>query len=242
MVGSGQSGCQIAEELYQRGRTVFLSTGRAGRAPRRYRGKDVMAWLDAIGYFTMTANQLPSAQAKFAAVPHVSGTNGGHTLDLHRFARDGVTLLGHLCGAAGDTVAIEPDLHANLAFADAFERKAVEMIDTYIATNHLDAPIETLPQLRDGYAQLLHRELDLAAAGISTVIWATGYRFDFSLVKLPVFDPDGFPIQTHGVTGVRGVYFVGLPWMPSPRSGTLAGVGESAAHIVSHIVDAAGER
>jgi len=242
VVGSAQSGCQIAEELYQRGRQVFLCTGSAGRVPRRYRGKDVIEWLDQVGLFDLTPEQLPPGMSKFGAIPHISGTNGGHTLNLHQFARDGVTLLGHLRGAAGDKIALAPDLHENLARIDQFELEVVKMIDGYIQANGLDAPPEDVPQLRDGYAQPMIEELDLKAASINTVIWAIGYTFDFSLVKLPVCDDDGFPIQTSGVTSYAGLYFVGIPWMPSQRSGFLLGVGESAEHIASNIAQADAQR
>ncbi|HET7038061.1 MAG TPA: hypothetical protein VFI42_20475, partial [Thermomicrobiaceae bacterium] len=210
-------------------------------APRRYRGKDVVAWLTRIGFFDMTPDQLPVPKEQFAA-PHVSGAKGGHSLNLHQFARDGVTLLGHLRGASGGRLGLAPDLHQNLARADGFEHQVQAMIDSYIQSNGLDAPAEELPQLRDGFAQPLIEELDLRAAGISTVIWATGYRFDFSLVKLPVFERDGFPLQQSGVTGYPGLSFVGMPWMPSLKAGTLMGVGESAERIVAHLTGQAEAR
>lgn len=235
IVGSGQSGCQIAEELNQQGREVFLCTGGAGRVPRRYRGKDVIEWLDLTGFIDLTPEQLPPGMSKFEGIPHLSGVNGGHPLNLHQFARDGVTLLGHLRGAAGDKVTLAPDLHANLAQIDQFEREVLNMLDGYIQEHGLDAPPEAVPQLRDGYAQPLIEELDLPRVGINTVIWAMGYTFDYSLVKLPVCDDDGFPIQTSGVTNFSGLYFVGMPWMPAERSGFLLGVGEAARQIASHI-------
>jgi putative flavoprotein involved in K+ transport len=235
IVGTGQSGCQIAEELYQHGRKVFLSTGSAGRAPRRYRGKDIIEWLELIGFFDLTPEQLPPGMGKFEGIPHVSGTKGGHTLHLHQFARDGVILLGHLRDAAGNKVLLAPDLHENLAKADQFELDAVNMIDGYIQANQFDTPMEELPQLRDGYEQPIIEELDLKTAGINTVIWATGYNFNYSLVKLPVTDSDGFPIQASGVTSYPGLYFVGMPWMPSEKSGGLFGVDQAARHIASHI-------
>jgi putative flavoprotein involved in K+ transport len=237
IVGTGQSGCQIAEELYQRGRKVFLSTGSAGRAPRRYRGKDVIEWLNVAGFFDLTPEQLPPGMGKFEGIPHISGTNGGHTLNLHQFARDGVTLLGHLRGTTGDKVLLAPDLHENLAKADQFELDVLHMVDGYIQANGLEAPPEDMPQLRDGYAQPIIETLDLKKVGINTVIWATGYTFDYSLVKLPVHDGDGFPIQMSGVTRYQGLYFVGVPWMPSERSGFLLGVGDSARHIASQIAE-----
>jgi putative flavoprotein involved in K+ transport len=237
VVGSAQSGSQIAEELYQSGRQVFLSTGSAGRAPRHYRGKDVFEWLYIVGFFDIPGDKFPIPLDHFAA-PHLSGKNGGHTLSLHQFARDGVTLLGHLRGAAKDKVLLAPDLHENLAKADGFEAMAQKMIDGYIQAKGLDLPPEDLPQLRDGYEQPIIEELDLKAADINTIIWATGYNFDYGLVKLPVLDQNGIPIQTRGVTGHPGLYFVGMPFMPSLKTGTLAGVGEAARHVASSIVEA----
>jgi putative flavoprotein involved in K+ transport len=237
VVGSAQSGAQIAENLYQQGRDVFLSVGSAGRAPRRYRGRDVVAWLLQIGFFDITPDKLPVPKEDFAA-PHVSGGDGGHTLNLHQFAREGVTLLGHVRGASGTLLQLAPDLHETLAKIDQFEREVQKMVDGYIAANGLDVPEEVLPQLRDGYEHPIIEELDLEAAGIGTIIWATGYTHDYSLVKMPVLDGKGFPIQRRGVTGQRGLYFVGVPWMPSLKTGTLMGVAESAAHIASAIAAA----
>jgi putative flavoprotein involved in K+ transport len=235
IVGSAQSGCQIAEELYQHGRQVFLCTGTAGRVPRRYRGKDVIEWLDLTGFIDLTPEQLPPGLGKFEGIPHISGTKGGHTLNLHQFARDSVTLLGHLRGAANHKVWLAPDLYENLAKVDQFELEVLKAIDGYIQENDLDAPPENVPQLREGYKQPIIEELDLKAAGINTVIWAMGYTFDYSLVKLPVRDGDGFPIQASGATPYPGLYFVGLPWMPSERSGFLLGVSDSAKRIASNI-------
>ena len=234
VIGSAQSGAQIAEELYQRGRHVFLSVGGAGRVPRHYRGKDVVTWLSQIGFFDLTPDKLPVPKEKFAP-PHVSGTKGGHTLNLHQFARDGVTLLGHLRGASDYMVSFAPDLHETLAGADRFELEVQKMIDGYIQASGLEAPEEELPLLRNGFEQPIVEEMDLTATGITTIIWATGYTHDYRLVKMPVFDATGFPVQVRGVTNRAGLYFVGMPWMPSLKSGILAGVGECAEHIASSI-------
>ncbi len=235
VVGSGQSGAQIAEELYQCGRKVFLCVGGAGRAPRRYRGKDITWWLDKLGFWDHTAETLPFPTAEFTA-PHVSGTQGGHTLNLHQFARDGVVLLGHLGDVQDGVARLKPDLEESLAKADGFAVNMLKMIDGYIAQTGVYAPEEKLPNLRDSYDAEEILELDLKTAGISTVIWATGYTFDVSLVKLPVFGEDGFPLQTHGVTDPPGLYFVGFPWTPSLKKGIFLGVGEGTAHIAKHIV------
>jgi len=233
VVGSAQSGCQIAEELYQSGRKVYLSVGRAGRGPRRYRGKDITRWSVEMGIVDRTADQLPSPKAKFMGSLQGSGKDGGHSINLHQFAKDGVILLGHLQDAEKDRITLAPDLHENLAKADESEAEFIEQVDAFIEKNGLDAPVENLPELRDGYEAEVITELDLDAAGIRSIIWATGYKFDFSMVKLPVFDEDGYPVQERGVTEYPGLYFVGLPFLHTIKSGLLFGVGDDAAHIVS---------
>ena len=235
VVGSGQSGSQIAEELHQSGRQVYLCVSSAGRFPRRYRGKDTVWWADAAGFFDRTADKLPSPKARFAGAPVVTGKDGGHTINLHRFAREGVVLLGHIQGAQDDHIVLAPDLKETLAKVDKVEADLVKMADDYIEKKGLDAPEETLPQLRDGYDAEVITELDLKAAGITSVIWAMGYQFDYSLVKLPVFDADGYPRQVRGRTEYPGLYFIGLLWMYKFKSGNLLGVGEDAAFVASDI-------
>jgi putative flavoprotein involved in K+ transport len=238
VVGSAQSGCQVAEELYQHGRRVYLCIGSAGRVPRRYRGKDVYEWMLLTGFLDRTVDRLPSPRAKFAGNPHVSGRDGGRTLNLHQFARDGVVLLGRLQDGREDSIWLAPDLKENLAKADAVEADIVKLIDGYIVQNRLDIPLETLPELRDGYEAEVITGLNLQSAGITSIIWALGYRFDFSLVKFPVFDSDGFPVQDRGVTSINGLYFVGLPWLYKFKSGHLVGVGEDADYIAAAIASA----
>jgi putative flavoprotein involved in K+ transport len=236
VVGTGQSGCQIAEELYQSGRKVYLCVGgSAGRAPRRYRGKDITWWLVQTGFFSRTVDQLPSPKARFGANPQVSGKAGGHTLNLHKFAREGVTLLGRYAGAEGGKVYLTPDLYEKLEKIDKFEIDMLKGIDEFIARNGFDAPEETLPQQVDGYEAPIITELDIRAAGITSLIWSGGYKFDFSWVHLPVFDEDGFPVQQRGVTVFPGLYFLGMPWLHTLKSGLLLGVGEDAAYIASKI-------
>jgi len=235
IVGSGQSGCQIAEELYQSGRKVYLSIGRVGRLPRRYRGKDITWWLNRIGFFDRTVDQLPSPQAKFAGNPQFSGKDGGHTLNLHQFARDGVTLLGRLHDANGDWLQFAQDVRDCLAKVDKHEKDTLKTIDDYIEKAGLGTPSDSVPQLRDGYETEVLTELNLKPAGITSVIWANGYSFDYSLVRLPIFDDDGYPAQRRGVTAFPGLYFVGLSWLHKFKSPLLFGVGEDAAYLVSEI-------
>lgn len=235
IVGSAQSGCQIAEDLYQSGRRVYLSVGSAGRAPRRYRGRDVFRWLWDMGYFEMTVDKLESPKEKFAANPQLSGNNGGHSINLHQFVRDGVQLLGRATGAHGDRITFAGDLKENLKKVDELEAEIVKMVENFIAENGIDAPAESLPNLQDGYAVEEIPELDLASAGIGTVIWAGGYTFDYSLVKLPVTDEDGYPLQKRGVTDFPGLYFIGMVLLHKQKSSLLLGVGEDAEYIAQHI-------
>jgi putative flavoprotein involved in K+ transport len=236
VVGSSQSGAQIADEIHRSGRRVFLCVGKSGRAPRRYRGKDSSQWLELLGMADMSVDQLQSPKMKYAANPHIIGRADGRNLNLHRFHRDGMTLLGLLSDVRDNRLHLAGDLHENLAVADNFEAAFLKRIDQYIADHGLDCPAEDVLQLRDGYEAELITELDVAAAGIATVIWAAGYSFDFGLVKCPVFDEDGYPLQKRGITEQPGLYFVGLPWLYKARSGLLSGVGDDAAHVVSDIV------
>jgi len=237
VVGTGQSGAQIAKELYQSGRRVYVSIGSCGRVPRRYRGKDISDWLTRMGMFDRTIDELKSPADKFAPNPQISGKNSGESLNLHQFARDGAVLLGHVRDARNGQVIFAPDMKQTLAKVDQFETDALKRVDNYIMRTGLSAPPGNIPQLRDGYEQKEIVELDLAAAGISTILWATGYGFDFSLVKLPVVDADGYPVQRRGVTPFPRLYFLGMPWIHKHKSGLLFGVGDDAAYIAALIAE-----
>jgi putative flavoprotein involved in K+ transport len=235
VVGSAQSGGQIAEELYQSGRKVYICVSSAGWGPRRYRGQDIVRWMDRAGFNAVTVDKLPSPKMRFAASALVSGKDGGHTLNVHQFARDGVTLLGRIQDAQGSRITLAPDLKENLAKSDKFMADLLKRIDDYIEKSGLDVPPADLPKLRNGYDAEVITGLDLQSAGITSVIWATGYKFDFSLVRLPILDGDGYPIQKRGITDYPGLYFVGLPWLHTAKSGLLFGVGNDAAAIVADI-------
>jgi putative flavoprotein involved in K+ transport len=235
IVGAAQSGMQIGEELYQNGHKVYLSTGFAPRVPRRYRGRDIVTWLIGTGFFDQTVDKLPSPKARFAANPQATGRDGGHNLNLHQFVRDGVTLFGHIAGAQDGKVMFAPDLHENLAKMDKAEKDILDMIDRYIEAHGLNVPQETVPNLQDGYAVNILTELDLKSANVNTIIWAMGYVFDYSLVKLPVTDEDGFPLQQCGITRYPGLYFVGMHWLTKRKSAILYGVNEDVEHIVAEM-------
>lgn len=235
VVGSGQSGCQIAEELLESGRKVWLSVGATGRVPRKYRGKDTTVWLNLLGFFDRTPDMLASPRLRFAPNPHLSGTRGGHSINLHLFARSGMHLVGHVLSGEGYQIQLANDLEDSLHASDAVEAQIVQAIDTFITANSITAPEETLPQHRDGFQQAGLLELDLQAQGIRTIIWAHGFDFDYSLVRLPVTDSYGFPIMRDGITDFPGLYFIGMPFVSKMKSGLFLGVGEDATRISSHI-------
>ncbi len=235
VVGSAQSGSQIAEELYQGGRKVYLSVSTAGRIPRRYRGKDATYWMEKMGYFNRTVDYLRSPKDKFAPSAHCTGKDGGHTLNLHQYVKDGVILLGHVKDIRDGRIILESDLKENLAKTDYFEENFIREVDDYIESEELNHPTENLPQLTDGYEVDEILEIDPHHVGIKSIIWATGYSFDFSWIKLPVFDEDGFPIQDCGVSKYPGLYFIGMNFICTGSSGLIAGVGRDAKYIADKI-------
>jgi len=239
VVGSGQSGCQIAQELNDSGRRVYLCTGSATRLPRRYRGKDGMWWAMKLGITEQTVDELDSPAERFAANPHISGKDGGQEINLHQFARDGIHLLGRLEDLQGWQATLAPDLHQNLARADQAAADFLAGVDRYVRKAGLEAAEETVTELQDGYQQEVTTELDLAEAGIKVIVWATGFDWDFSWVRLPIFDEWGYPVQERGVTGYPGLYFLGLHWLHTLKSGLFLGVGGDAEHIAERIAERA---
>jgi putative flavoprotein involved in K+ transport len=241
VVGSGQSGVQIAEELAEAGRRVYLSVGSAGRFPRRYRGSDIFRWLaevaargEAVGAALPTVDKLPDPRLRSAGNPHLSGHHGGHEVNLRRLAVEGLTLLGRIDHVDGERLVLRPDLAANLAWADRFfDERFKPIIDRYIERASIDAPPDDREPFDFEPPELA--ELDLARAGISTVVWTTGYALDYRWIDLPIFDELGFPRHRRGASEVPGLYFVGLLWQHNQASATLVGVGLEARHIAEQM-------
>jgi putative flavoprotein involved in K+ transport len=236
VVGSGQSGAQIAEELHETGRKVYLSTGSAGRIPRRYRGRDSYDWLNRIGFFDRTSDMLSTQQERFFTPPHVSGKGGGHEINLNKLYRDGIILFGHTLGYEEGKLIFAPDLKENLSKADGFAANALKQIDAYILKNGIEAPLDESIPLDDGFHAPVITSLELEASGISVIVWATGYSFDYSMVQLPLLDAYRYPSANRGVTRHPGMYILGLGWMNKFKTGLLMGIGESAQYLSEVIV------
>jgi putative flavoprotein involved in K+ transport len=237
VVGSGQSGAQIAEELHQAGRKVFLSVGRAGRWPRRYRGRDINVWLMEMDQRTI--DMMAEPKPRFDSNPHLTGKDGGREINLRQLGREGVTLLGRMCSVEGGDLHFGDDLEENLLKADNRVVNVKKEVDKFIRQRGLEVPEELSDSdiaPGEGTPPEPILKLGLRRNAINTVIWATGYRLDFSWIKLPVFDETGFPLHTRGVSVQEGLYFVGLPWLYRATSSGLIGIGEDAAYIADHIV------
>lgn len=243
VVGSGQSGCQIVEDLLETERAVYLCVSKVARIPRRYRGRDILSWWDEMGFLDVAVGDLPSPEAQYAAQPQVSGTAGGHTISLQSLARDGASLLGRIEQIEGTLLHLRRNVDDCAEFADARSGEFKAAIDAFIENNDISAP-EPEPDPYEPPMPDLHgsdhlTQLDLAAAGVRTVIWCVGFCGDFSWIDHDVLDERGQPIHHAGVSTVPGLYFVGFPWLSKRKSGILFGVAEDAVRIVDRIFAAA---
>jgi putative flavoprotein involved in K+ transport len=236
VIGTGQSGCQIAEDLHLAGRKVHLCVGSAPRSPRRYRGKDAVEWLDLMGYYELSIDQHPQKEKVRSKANHyLTGRDGGREIDLRRFALEGMQLHGRLKNIASNKLEFFNDLKQNLDGADAVSESIKKTIDNFIAKNNLDAPLEP-PYQPVWQPEMDIPDLDLAEANITTVIWCTGFQSDFSWIEIPVFDGKGYPGHDRGVTEVKGLYFLGLPWLYTWGSGRFSGVAKDATYLADYIM------
>lgn len=241
VVGTGQSGVQLAEELHEAGRHVILSVGSAGRVPRRYRGFDTLGWLarmatrgDDVGAPLPTVDSLADPKLRFAGNPHLSGHRGGHDTNLRQFAAEGMTLIGRIAEVAGEKLRLAPDLAHNLAWADGFfDLRFRGLIDNFIE----HAGLAPAPYERASYEfePPILEELDLTAADVNSVLWTSGYRMDYSWIDLPILDDMGYPRQKRGVSEIPGLYFLGLLWQHNQGSATLFGVNEDAHYLAQQL-------
>ncbi|MEM9326697.1 MAG: MSMEG_0569 family flavin-dependent oxidoreductase [Bacteroidota bacterium] len=235
VVGSGQSGCQIAEDLHLEGRKVHLCVGDAPRSPRRYRGKDVVAWLDAMNYYDQSIDSFPDPVATRNKVNHyVTGRDGGREIDLRAFAQEGMQLYGRLASAEGNKAFFSDNLKQDLDRADQAAQGIKDRIDQYIQKEGLSVPTE--PKYQPVWEpQEAIQSIDLKQKNITSIIWCIGYRADYSWIDLPILDSTGYPMHTRGVSTCSGVYFIGLPWMYTWGSGRFSGLTQDAQFVTDRI-------
>jgi len=234
VVGAGSSGTQIAEELLRSGRDVYLSVGPHDRPPRGYRGHDFCYWLGVLGKWEMKTPPVGREHVTIA----VSGANGGHTVDFRLLAERGMKLIGMTKDYNDGIVSFHSDLVANIANGDESYLSLLAEADAYAAENALDVPEEPEAKVIDRDPDCVSNpilEVNLAEANITTIIWATGYRQDFSWLDVDTFNENGNPSHHRGVSKVPGIYFLGLPWLSMRGSSFIWGVYQDAKYLAEHI-------
>ncbi|WP_191832553.1 flavin-containing monooxygenase [Pseudomonas fluorescens] len=235
VVGAGSSGVQIADELQRAGKQVYLSVGAHDRPPRAYRNRDFCWWLGVLGLWDAEGVQPGKEHVTIA----VSGARGGHTVDFRRLAQQGMTLVGLTKAINNGVVSFESNLAENIARGDENYLALLDAADAYIAANGLDLPPEPEARIMLPDPECISNpilELDLAKAGITTIIWATGYSVDYNWLQVDAFKADGKPQHQRGVSSEPGIYFVGLPWLARRGSAFIWGVWHDARHIAEHII------
>lgn len=241
VVGTGQSGAQIAEDLHLEGRQVHLAVGNAPRVARFYRGRDCMTWLADMGLYDKSAAEYPGGKAAIEKTNHyVTGRDGGRDIDLRRFAVEGMRLYGTLTDGHDTSLEFAPTLRSALDHADSVYNSICADIDAHIEKAGIVAAAQ------ERYSPVWEPEtettaLDLAAEGVSSIVWAIGYRPDYRWIEASAFDGGGRPMQNRGVTTVPGLSFVGLPWMHTWGSGRFLGVDRDAQHIAATIISSCHE-
>jgi putative flavoprotein involved in K+ transport len=236
VVGSGQSGCQIAEDLHLAGRKVHLAVGSAPRCPRVYRGRDAVEWLDDLGQYDLPVDKHSMKEkVRKNANHYLTGRDGGRDIDLRKFALEGMTLYGRLKDVENGVLKFGDDLATNLDNADRVYNGICGLIDDHISKANIDAPagVHYDPVWQPS---AVPAELDLTNSNVKSIIWTTGFRSDWSWVELPMFDGAGYPTHKRGITSVDGVYVLGLPWLHTWGSGRFVGVGRDAEYVAESIV------
>lgn len=234
IVGGGSSGVQIADELNRSGKKVFLSVGPHDRPPRTYRNRDFVWWLGVLRLWDMAASEPGKEHVTIA----VSGAQGGHTVDFRELAQQGIQLVGRTKSFENGKIIFESDLADNIRAGDENYLSLLDAADAYIERNGLN-----LPQENDARTFLPDQEcminpilsLDIKNAGITSIIWATGYSQDYGWLEVDTFDTNGRPLHQRGVSKEPGIYFVGLPWLSRRGSTFIWGVWHDAKHIADHI-------
>jgi putative flavoprotein involved in K+ transport len=242
IIGGGQSGCQVAEDIAAASKEVYLSTSRVGRVPRSYRGLDILDWLsNKIPFYHALRSEITDPATFTAATPLVSGTGkAGHTLSLQSLHKQGVTILGRLLNTENDALFFANDAADNIRYGDEVSQKTKELVEEFIAkenfpaqkieTDAADIPDEAL------YSMPHIPSINCAEANITSVIWTTGFTGDFSWLKLPAFNDTGKPVHENGVSPISGLFFLGFPWLRSRKSGIIFGMQDDTAYLMNQLV------
>ena len=240
VIGSGQTGCQIVYDLVRTNIDIYFSISSNGRLPRHYRGKDCIEWQKEMSLLDRTPDMLEKPADRFKGDPHLSGRDGGKTLSLHDFRRQGVKLIGKVEEINDFEMKISKNVESSIKFSDSFALDFYRKIDDHIYKNNINAPLPTAQDLfgfkDEEDSPIIETEtLDLQKKNISTIILATGFSFDFNWINFPILDDFGYPITKNGKTDIQGIYFCGLNWMTKRKSGIIWGVGEDAKLVSKSI-------
>ncbi|KXO07262.1 putative monooxygenase [Moritella sp. JT01] len=238
VVGTAQSGAQITQELVEYGHKVFCTTSKVPKSQRRYRGKDISLWARLIGFLDMKSASLKELNGHFPASPQITGKNGGSTIHLSALMNQGLVLLGRLTNVSNEALIFSDTLAENMKFNDAAYINWKDKIDQYILDTKIDAPEPDFIEPPKADYSNAPTSLQFQKDQISTIIWATGYRFDYSWIKENVFDEYGYPDTKRGVTTCDGLCFVGLNNIDLNKTGLLYGAGAHAKYIAEHVITA----
>jgi len=239
VIGSGQSGVQIVEDLLDAGRKVYLATSKVGRVVRRYRGRDMVNWAKDNGFYEHTIQDLEDPRMAYGAQPQTSGTKGGHTVSLQSIEKLGAVLLGRLNGYENGKLTFADNLSENIIFADTVSAKLTGMVEGYIIKAGIDAvPAEVdeadIPYV-DAESVKAPAELDPAEVNITSIIWCTGFGGDFSWIEGVELDERGIPVHEKGTSPNKGLYYIGFQWISKRKSGLIDGVTEDAENITQQV-------
>ena len=233
VVGSGQSGAQIVEDLMDSGRKVWLAVSKCGRRPRNYRGKDSSWWNNEMGLFDKTIDDVPFKE-RWKGSAHTSGSKGGHDINLMDLAEKGLNLCSSVKNCTSKKIVFNNDLYENLKFSDNYAIDWSKNVDDYILEKNLKMPFGRINQdKRISRIKIKSLKEISFSESIKSIIWSTGFRYDFNWINLDITDEKQIPIQKRGVTKYKGLYFMGLQWMHSAKSAQFIGVAEDAEFIVN---------
>ncbi len=236
IVGSGQSGCQVAEDLVASGRKIYLSSSKVGRNPRRYRGKDILDWLIRMKFYDEPTDDVTDHRQLTETTPLLSGVGVlGHTISLQSLHRQGVIILGRLTNIENNTINFASDAAENVRFGDEFSQEIKVRIDNFILkegyiADEVKEDQADQPDINASCSEDIPA-INCSEKQINSIIWTTGFTSDFSYIKLPVLTNDSKPIHHNGISPVNGLFFIGFPWLRSRKSGIIHGISEDAEFI-----------